>query len=47
MKTKIEKTTPDEYGHDQWHVVAEEKVIFTGSLIGACKKANEEEENGR
>ena len=45
MKTKIEKTTPDQYGHDQWQVSVAEKAVFTGSLIGACKKANEEEEN--
>ena len=49
MKTKIEKTTPDQYGHDQWQVSIAEKVIFTGCLIGACRTANkiEEEENGR
>ena len=49
MKTKIEKTTPDQYGHDQWQVSVAEKVIFIGSLIGACRTANkiEEEENGR
>ena len=43
MKTKIEKTTPDEYGHEQYNLIKDGQVIFTGSLIGACKKANEEE----
>ena len=43
MKTKIEKTTPDQYGHDQYNVIKDGQVIFTGSLIGACKKANEVE----
>ena len=49
MKTKIEKTTPDENGHDQWRVSMAEKVIFTGCLIGACRAANkiEEGENER
>ena len=44
MKTKIEKTTPDEYGHDQWQALLAEKVIFTGCLIGACRAANKIEE---
>ena len=43
MKTKIEKTTPDQYGHDQYNVIKYGQVIFTGCLIGACKKAKEEE----
>ena len=43
MKTEIEKTTPDQYGHDQYNVIKNGQVIFTGCLIGACKKANEEE----
>ena len=43
MKTKIEKTTPDEYGHDQYNVIKNGQVIFTGCLIGACKTANEKE----
>ena len=49
MKTKIEKTTPDQYGHEQYNLIKDGQVIFTGSLIGACRTANkiEEDINGR
>ena len=49
MKTKIEKTTPDQYGHEQYNLTKDGQVIFTGPLIGACRAANkiEEEENER
>ena len=43
MKTKIEKTTPDQYGHAQYNVIKNGKDIFSGPLIGACKTANEKE----
>ena len=33
VRYKIGKTTPDEYGHDQWQALLAEKVIFTGCLL--------------